>query len=75
MTPLPGHYFLDALDVPAVTELGIPALYLLGEDDRALPLPGAEFAARLGREPVMVPGTHEGLLTHPDEIAKAILNG
>ncbi|WP_446041109.1 alpha/beta fold hydrolase [Streptomyces sp. SID1121] len=75
LTPLPGHYFLDALDVPGVTELGIPALYLLGEDDRALPLPGAEFAARLGLEPVMVPGTHEGLLTHPDEIAKAILTG
>jgi pimeloyl-ACP methyl ester carboxylesterase len=51
------------------------ALYILGEDDRALPRPGTEFAARLGLEPVMVPGTHEGMLTHPDEVAKAILNG
>jgi hypothetical protein len=49
--------------------------YFLGEDDHALPRPGAEFAARLGLEPVMVPGTHEGLLTHPDEVANAILNG
>ncbi|MFE4964197.1 alpha/beta fold hydrolase [Streptomyces sp. NPDC056660] len=70
-----GAYFLDALDVPSVAELGIPALYILGQDDCALPLPGAEFAARLGLEPVMVPGTHEGMLTHPDEVAKAILNG
>ncbi|MFJ2645282.1 alpha/beta fold hydrolase [Streptomyces sp. NPDC087420] len=75
LTPLPGNYFLDALDVPGVAELGIPSLYILGEDDHALPQPGTEFAARLGKEPVMVPGTHEGLLTHPDEVAQAILNG
>ncbi|WSR66510.1 alpha/beta fold hydrolase [Streptomyces sp. NBC_01198] len=75
LTPLPGNYFLDALDVPDAAELGIPALYILGEDDRALPRPGAEFAARLGLEPVMIPGTHEGLLTHPDEVAEAVLNG
>jgi pimeloyl-ACP methyl ester carboxylesterase len=75
LTPQPGNYFLDALDVPNVAELGIPARYVLGEDDHALPRPGVEFAARLGLEPVMVPGTHEGLLTHPDEVAKAILNG
>ncbi|WP_330172115.1 alpha/beta hydrolase [Streptomyces sp. NBC_01498] len=74
LTPQPGNYFLDALDVPTVTELGIPALYILGEDDHALPRPGAEFAARLGLEPLMIPGTHEGLLTHPDELAEAILN-
>jgi pimeloyl-ACP methyl ester carboxylesterase len=75
LTPQPGAYFLDALDVPSVAELGIPALYVLGQDDHALPLPGAEFAARLGLEPVMVPGPHDGLLTHPDEVAQAILNG
>ncbi|MEV2213586.1 alpha/beta hydrolase [Streptomyces sp. NPDC050997] len=74
LTPQPGDYFLDSLDVPDVSELGIPALYILGEDDHALPRPGTEFAARLGLEPVMVPGTHEGMLTHPDEVAKAILN-
>jgi pimeloyl-ACP methyl ester carboxylesterase len=75
LTPLPGNYFLDRLDAPPVTELGIPALYILSEDDHTLPWPGTEYAARLGLEPVMVPGTHEGLLTHPDEVAKAILNG
>lgn len=75
LTPQPGNYFLDALDIPSVSELGIPARYLLGEDDQALPRSGAEFAARLGLEPIMVPGTHEGLLTHPDELTQAILNG
>jgi pimeloyl-ACP methyl ester carboxylesterase len=75
LTPQPGNYFLDALDVPDAAELGIPALYILGEDDRALPRPGTEFAARLGLKPVMVPGTHEGMLTHPDEVANAILHG
>jgi pimeloyl-ACP methyl ester carboxylesterase len=75
LTPHPGDYFLDALDVPDMTALGIPALYILAEHDRALPRPGTEFAARLGLTPVLVPGTHEGMLTHPDEVAEAILNG
>ncbi len=33
---------------------------------------GAEFAVRHGLTPVMVPGPYDGMLTHPDEIAKAI---
>ena len=75
LTPQPGGYMLDALDVPSVIEVGLPARYILSEDDRALPRPGSEFAARLGLEPDLVPGTHDGMLTHPDEVAKAILNG
>jgi pimeloyl-ACP methyl ester carboxylesterase len=74
LTPQPGNYFLDALDAPSVSQLGLPARYILGEDDQALPRPGAEFAARIGLKPIMVPGTHEGMLTHPDELAKVILN-
>ncbi|MCT9931865.1 alpha/beta hydrolase [Planotetraspora sp. A-T 1434] len=73
LTPQPGAYFADALDIPEVTTLGIPARYVLSEDDRAMPRSGHEFAARLGLEPLMVPGTHESMLTHPDEVAKAIL--
>jgi len=73
LVPQPGAYMLDALDVENVTELGIPAAYTLAENDIALALPGVELAARLGVEPVMTPGTHEALLTHPDEVAKAIL--
>jgi pimeloyl-ACP methyl ester carboxylesterase len=75
LLPQPRGYFLDALDVPDVATLGIPVRYVLSEDDHALPRPGHEYAARLGVEPVMVPGTHEGMLTHPDEVAEAILRG
>ena len=73
LTPQPGGYVLDALDVDGVDTLGVPITYLLAEDDAGLAAPGAELAARAGVEPIMVPGTHEALLTHPDELAAAIL--
>lgn len=71
----PGRYMLDA---PALTSetlpSGITPVYILAEDDQALARPGTEFAGRLGVEPVMVPGTHESLLTHPDELVTALLS-
>ncbi|MGP2436946.1 alpha/beta fold hydrolase [Streptomyces sp. JW3] len=73
LLPHPGGYMLDALDVDPVTTLGIPAAYVLAEQDLALARPGAEFAARIGVAPIMVPGTHESLLTHPEELAEALL--
>jgi hypothetical protein len=71
----PGKYGEDALDLPEVGILGVPVAYVLSEDDRALggPGAGAKFAARLGVEPIMVPGSHESLQTHPDEVAQALL--
>lgn len=72
MTPQPGGYFLGALDIDAAN-LGIPAVYITGDSDHAMPQPGPEFAARLGVKPIVVPGTHDGMLTHPDEVANAIL--
>ncbi|WP_253849472.1 alpha/beta fold hydrolase [Mycobacterium asiaticum] len=72
LTPQPGHYFTDALDIDAAT-LGIPVAYLASECDRALQWPAAEFAARLNVPPIPVPGTHNAMLTHPDAIAEAIL--
>jgi pimeloyl-ACP methyl ester carboxylesterase len=72
LTPQPGGYFLDALDIDAAS-LGIGTAYIVSDDDRALPRPGAEYAARLGIEPILVPGTHNSMLTHPDEVAEAIL--
>ena len=51
----------------------MPAGYILNEDDRALGRPGTEFAARIGLTPVMVPGGHESMLTHPDEVTQALL--
>ena len=74
LVPQPGGYFLDPIDVGDVTALGVPAGYILSEDDRALARPGTEFAARIGLTPVMVSGGHQSMLTRPDEVAKALLN-
>jgi pimeloyl-ACP methyl ester carboxylesterase len=73
MLPQPGGYMTDVLDVPAVTEIGLAAAYLLGADDQSLARPGAEFAARLGLAPVIVPGGHMAMLTHPADIAAALI--
>jgi hypothetical protein len=35
--------------------------------------PEAEFAARIRLEPITIPGAHQSLLAHPDEVADAIL--
>jgi pimeloyl-ACP methyl ester carboxylesterase len=71
--PQPGGYMVDTLDVPAVTEIGLPAAYLLGSDDGSLARPGTEFAARLGLTPVVVPGGHMALLSRPYDIASALV--
>ncbi len=70
MTPMPGAYLLDSLDVDPVTE---NVSYLLAERDQALARPGEEFAKRAGVTPTLLPGTHEFLLTHPGELAEALL--
>ena len=73
LTPTPLGYVLEGVDVDPVTSAGIPAAYVLAEDDRALVEPGRELAARIGLEPTMVPGSHEAMLTHPDEVARALV--
>jgi pimeloyl-ACP methyl ester carboxylesterase len=74
LLPQPGGYMLDSLDVPPVTKVGLDAAYVLSADDRALARPGAEFAARLGVDPVIVPGNHMTLLTRPDVVADALIS-
>ena len=73
LVPQPGGYFVDPIDFGDITTLGVPAGYVLSEDDRALARPGTEFAARIGLTPVMVPGGHESMLTRPDEVTTALL--
>lgn len=73
LVPQPGGYMLDALDVDGVDTLGVPITYVLADREGALAAPGDELAARVGVEAIMVPGTHEALLTHPDEVAKALV--
>ncbi|MFF3562394.1 alpha/beta fold hydrolase [Streptomyces sp. NPDC002574] len=74
VTPMPGAYETEAFDAPDLTSLDVPLLYLLSTDDRALPRPGAEFAARLGMRPVMIPGPHNAIITHPEEVARRIID-
>jgi pimeloyl-ACP methyl ester carboxylesterase len=73
LTDFPGDYALDPATGAGPLALGIPATYIISVDDQALPRSGVEFAARAGVQPIAVPGTHLGLLTHPDEVAQAIL--
>ena len=74
MLPQPGGYMTGSLPGPAVTEFGVAAAYLLGEDDHALARPGPEFAARLGVPPVLLPGGHMTLLSRPGVVADALVS-
>ena len=74
MVPQPGAYMTDVLDGSGDPMVGPPAAYLLGETDLALARPGAEFAARLGVEPTMIPGSHMTMLTRPAEVARALMD-
>jgi pimeloyl-ACP methyl ester carboxylesterase len=73
LSPQPGGYFLDVLDAPDVITLGIATAYIVSENNHQAPRSGQAFAARLGVEPIVVPGTHNSMLTHPDEVTEAIL--
>lgn len=75
LVPQPGDYMLDPpeSDGGTIRTLGLPVAYLLAEHDRALAAPGTELAALVGATPVTIPGTHEALLTHPDDVATALL--
>src|SRR5215469_15654141 len=73
LLPQPGGYMTDSLDLPPVTEIGLDAAYVLCADDIALARPGAEFAARLGVDPLVVPGNHLTMLTQPAIVADALL--
>lgn len=72
--PQPGAYMTDALDAADVTKAGLAAGYVLGADDVALARPGAEFAARIGIEPVVIPGGHMAMLSRPAEVAQALFD-
>lgn len=72
--PHPGAYMVESLDVPAVSALGLPTAYVVGADDIALARPAAEFAARVGVEPIAVPGSHMALVTRPPGVATALFD-
>jgi pimeloyl-ACP methyl ester carboxylesterase len=74
LLPQPGGYMTGSLDLPPVTEIGLDAAYVLCAEDIALARPGVEFAARLGVDPVVVPGNHMTMLTQPAIVADALLS-
>ena len=74
LMPQPGGYMTDGLDLPPVTKIGLDAAYVLCADDIALARPGAEFAARLGVDPLIVPGNHLAMLTQPAIVADALVS-
>jgi pimeloyl-ACP methyl ester carboxylesterase len=74
LLPQPGGYMTGSLDLPPVTTIGLDTAYVLCADDSALARPGAEFAARLGVSPLVVPGNHMMMLTHPAIVADALVS-
>lgn len=74
LLPQPGRYMTDSLDLPPVTKIGLDAAYVLCADDISLARPGAEFAARLGIDPLVVPGNHMAMLTRPAMVADALVS-
>jgi pimeloyl-ACP methyl ester carboxylesterase len=76
LVPQPGNYGEDVLEARPVSSLGIPIVYILSENDLGFGYPeaGLMFADRLGVEPISVPGSHESLLTHPDDVAQALID-
>jgi hypothetical protein len=68
------HKYLDVGNEVMIHVVGPgPAAYIASDSNHAMQWPGVVFAARLGVEPIVVPGPHDSMLTHPDEVAKAIL--
>lgn len=74
LLPQPGGYMTGSLDLPPVTEIGVDVAYVLCADDIALARPGTDFAARLGVEPLVIPGNHMTMLTEPATVADALIS-
>jgi pimeloyl-ACP methyl ester carboxylesterase len=74
LLPQPGGYMTGSLDLPPVTKIGLDAAYVLCAGDIALARPGAEFAARLGLDPLVIPGNHMTMLTRPAIVAEALVS-
>jgi pimeloyl-ACP methyl ester carboxylesterase len=76
MVPQPYQYFTETVEPIVPQTLGVPAAYVLSEQDIALP-PGeygwARFADRLGVMPQSAPGSHEACFTQPAALAEALL--
>ena len=70
--PLAASTFDDVIDAPAWRSA--PTWYLVATEDEAIP-PDAErlFAQRMDATTVEVPASHVAMVSHPDEVARLVL--
>lgn len=79
LVPQPMRYFTETVTPVDPAALGVPASYVVGSEDLALP-PGEfgwtpRFPQRLGADTPVIefPGSHEAQFTRPAELAAALL--
>ena len=79
LVPQPMRYFTETVTPLDPAALGVPASYVVGSEDLALP-PGEfgwtpRFPQRLGADTPVIefPGSHEAQFTRPAELAAALL--
>jgi pimeloyl-ACP methyl ester carboxylesterase len=79
LVPQPMRYFTETVAPVDPAALGVPAVYVVGSEDFALP-PGEfgwtpRFPQRLGAGTPVIehPGSHEAQFTRPAELAAALL--
>ncbi|WP_346283465.1 alpha/beta hydrolase, partial [Streptomyces sp. T21Q-yed] len=79
LVPQPLRYFTETVTPVDPAALGVPASYVVGTEDLALP-PGEygwtpRFPQRLGPDTPVIEyaGTHEAQFTRPDELTAALL--
>lgn len=69
-------YSGQRMKASALSSLGLPVSYLVGESDLAMPAGDyawcPRFPDRLGVKPIGVPGDHEAYLTRPDEFVSVL---
>jgi pimeloyl-ACP methyl ester carboxylesterase len=79
LLPQPFQYFTETVAPIDPAALGVPASYVVGADDLALPPGefafGTRFPHRLGPDAPLLetPGSHEAQFTRPAELAEALL--
>jgi pimeloyl-ACP methyl ester carboxylesterase len=73
LTPQQVAPSLEAVTLAQFDSLDLPITFIQCEEDRALaPEVAAEFAHRLGVEPVVLPGAHSPFLSQPGVLAEVI---
>lgn len=75
LVPSPFGWFDQPIDLPRFFELGMPASYIFQTDDRAAPRERYEAMSARLRNPRIVEcaGSHQAMLTRPEDVATAVL--